>query len=72
MKNLVLLSLVCLYGCTSKPPKSCYELTLSFNGVNSKQILCTDKPLKESYNFKLVENPHVLHKLPNSSNTVSN
>lgn len=54
MKNFILILLVCLYGCKSKAPKSCYELTLSFTGVNSKQIVCTDKPLKESYYFRKI------------------
>lgn len=55
MKYLSVLFLTLLTGCSStvsRPPKSCYLLTLNFNGVNSKQILCTNKPLKESYNFK--------------------
>lgn len=48
---VVLLTLV-VTGCGAKPPKTCYELTLTFSGVNSKQTLCTDRPLKESYNFR--------------------
>ena len=54
MKLYTIFILVMLSGCTNtaKPPKSCYELTLSFTGVNSKQIVCTNKPLKESYNFR--------------------
>lgn len=54
MKRLVLLILIVISGCskTAKPPKTCYELTLSFTGVNSKQIVCTNKPLKESYHFR--------------------
>lgn len=54
MKSLIIGLLVILSGCskTAKPPKTCYELTLSFSGVNSKQILCTNKPLKQSYHFR--------------------
>ena len=42
-------------GCGAKPPKTCYELRLEFNGVDSKQILCTTKTLKESYSFRKVD-----------------
>ena len=42
-------------GCGARPPKTCYELHLEFNGVNSKQILCTSKPLKESYSFRKLD-----------------
>ena len=46
-----------LVACTSltlKSEKTCYELILNFTGVNSKQILCTTKLLKESYNFRKI------------------
>ena len=52
--SLITLAII-ITGCGAKPPKTCYELHLEFNGVDSKQILCTDKPLKESYNFKKLD-----------------
>ncbi len=54
MKKILITILILLSGCskTAKPPKTCYELILSFTGVNSKQILCTTKPLKDSYHFR--------------------
>lgn len=51
--SILLITLI-VTGCAAKPPKTCYELRLEFTGVNSKQILCTDKPLTESYNFRRV------------------
>lgn len=48
---LVVLTLL-ITGCAAKPPKTYYELTLTFEGVHSKQILCTDQELRESYNFR--------------------
>ena len=48
-----LTTLWCIISLNCTPHKlNCYELTLSFNGVTSKQKLCTDKPLNESFNFK--------------------
>ena len=52
--SLITLAIV-ITGCGAKPPKTCYELRLEFNGVNSKQILCTSKPLKESYSFRKLD-----------------
>ena len=46
---------IIITGCGANPPKTCYELRLEFNGVNSKQILCTTKPLKESYSFRKLD-----------------
>lgn len=54
MKALLVIVTLMVTGCGAKPPKTCYELTLTFSGVTSKQILCTDKPLKESYNFRKI------------------
>ena len=50
-KSLVVVLTLLITGCAAKPPKTCYELTLTFDGVHSKQILYTDQTLKESYNF---------------------
>ena len=55
MKFVLVTITLMLTGCGAKPPKTCYELHLEFNDVDSKQILCTDKPLKESYNFKKLD-----------------
>lgn len=55
--SLIAFALI-ITGCkaeTPKTPKTCYELRLEFNGVNSKQILCTTKPLKESYSFRKLD-----------------
>ena len=41
-------------GCGARPPKTCHELRSEFTGVSSKQILFTDKPLKESYSFRKI------------------
>lgn len=54
MKYLIPIILL-LSGCSIPKDQTCYELTLNFTGVNSKQILCTNKPLKESYNFRKLE-----------------
>lgn len=54
MKSVLVAIVLVLTGCGAKPPKTCYELTLNFSGVNSKQILCSDKPLKESYHFRKI------------------
>ncbi len=51
-KSLVVVLTLLITGCAAKPPKTCYELTLTFDGVHSKQILYTDQTLKESYNFR--------------------
>ncbi len=49
---IVLFSLLVLSGCkTKKEDTKCYVLQLSFIGVNSKQIVCTDKPLEDAYSF---------------------
>lgn len=55
MKFVLVTITLMLTGCGAKPPKTCYELHLEFNGVNSKQILCTSKPLKESYSFRKLD-----------------
>lgn len=54
MKYTLIPLLMILCGCSTplvKHPKTCYELKLNFTDVNSKQIVCTTKPLNESYNF---------------------
>mgnify|MGYP003412713162 CR=1 FL=1 len=51
IKSWVVVALL-VTGCAAKPPKTCYELTLTFDEVHSKQVLCTDRELKESYNFR--------------------
>lgn len=51
IKSWVVVALL-VTGCAAKPPKTCYELTLTFDGVHSNQVLCTDRELKESYNFR--------------------
>ena len=54
MKYIFVAFTLILSGCSAKPPKTCYELTLTFEGVTSKQIVCSRKPLKESYNFRKI------------------
>ena len=51
IKSWVVVALL-VTGCAAKPPKTCYELTLTFDEVHSKQVLCTERELKESYNFR--------------------
>ena len=45
---------IVITGYGAKPPKTCRKLRLEFTGVSSKQILFTDKPLKESYSFRKI------------------
>lgn len=46
---------IIITGCGAKPPKTCYELRLELSGVDSKQTLSTNKPLKESYGFRKLD-----------------
>lgn len=54
MKFVLVTITLMLTGCGAKPPKTCYELRSEFTGVSSKQIICTDNPLKESYSFRKI------------------
>lgn len=43
---VTIVTLICT-GCASRPPKTCYEMTVTFNGT-SKQVICTNQPQHES------------------------
>lgn len=43
---VTIVTLVCT-GCASRPPKTCYEMTVTFNGT-SKQVICTIHPQIET------------------------
>ena len=55
MKFVLVTITLMLTGCGAKPPKTCYELRLELSCVDSKQTLCTNKPLKESYSFRKLD-----------------
>ena len=48
MKYYLLAVTVLMSGCAAKPPKLCYELTLTFEERMSKQVICTTRPQTES------------------------
>ena len=40
-------SLICT-GCASRPPKTCYEMTITLNQRIDKQVICTQYPQTET------------------------
>lgn len=40
-------TLICT-GCASRPPKTCYEMTITFNQRMDKQVICTIHPQTET------------------------
>lgn len=45
---------IVITGYGAKPPKTCRKLRLEPTSMRSKQIILTDKPLKESYSFRKI------------------
>lgn len=44
---LTVVTLICT-GCASRPPKTCYEMTITFNQRMDKQVICTIHPKTET------------------------
>ena len=40
-------TLICT-GCASRPPKTCYEMSITFNYRVGKQVICTIYPQTET------------------------
>ena len=40
-------TLICT-GCASRPPKTCYEMTITLNQRIDKQVICTIHPQTET------------------------
>lgn len=51
---VTVVTLMCT-GCASRPPKTCYEMTITLPGGTSKQVICTNIPQTETANMRRIK-----------------
>lgn len=54
LKSSTILLMVVLSGCSCLKHKPCYEMTTSFNGEPTKQVICTNQQVRESDKFRKI------------------